>query len=608
MKPNNGYEENSNRINHNHEWYRILLNSLDEGIMIVKFLTGKEEKVYDAYIIDANEAVYQQTGFSRIDIKDKLASEILPVISEVWFSRFNEIASSLITVKFEEYSHAMKRWLEIESIPLDNEKIFGIYVRDITTRKFDEQLLSESEPAAAALNGMAHCRIIVDENGVPYDYTILSINDNYTRILGVPKEKIEGKRVRDVFPGIENFSFNYIAEYGKVALEGKELITEAYFEITNQYLSIYAFSLVPGEFIAVFTDITMAKQTEISYKRQTELLQSILNSIPVMITIYNPGLSHIIVNKEFETTTGWNQEAINRGDPMEMVYPDAEYRKEVAGFMQRGKGWRDFTMTLKDGRKIESSWANIKLPDGRQVGIGIDISERKRAEETLRTSEERYRKLAGNLLEANEEIKKALSEKEFLMKEIHHRVKNNLQIIASLLRLQMDTLENQSLKDVFNQGANRVKTIAMIHEKLYSENLTDVLSVDYIPELVKLIENSYKMENQNVSIDYQITKMNMKIDNAVYLGLLINEILSNSFKHAFSGRESGKITIILRPGNNNKFDFIISDNGKGFPAEVGNKGLGLVLINTLIEQLDGEMEIRSNNGTEYRLSFKENTF
>jgi PAS domain S-box-containing protein len=150
--------------------------------------------------------------------------------------------------------------------------------------------------------------------------------------------------------------------------------------------------------VASFFDITARKNAEEVLKKERELLQIILDSIPVMITIYDPDVQSIIVNKEFEILSGWNQDDIDKGNIMEMVYPDPKYREEVSELMKLAlPEFRDILMTIKDGSKVQSIWANVKLPDGRQVGIGIDITERKKTEEKLREGEERYRILAENL-------------------------------------------------------------------------------------------------------------------------------------------------------------------------------------------------------------------
>jgi PAS domain S-box-containing protein len=150
--------------------------------------------------------------------------------------------------------------------------------------------------------------------------------------------------------------------------------------------------------VTSFFDITDMKKTEETLAKERELLQVILDRIPVMITIYDPQVKSILVNKEFEKLSGWTQEEIDQGNIMEMAYPDPEYRNEVAGFMALAlPEFRDIRMSISDGSQIDTMWANVKIPDGRQVGIGLDIRETKKIEEQLRENELRYRILAENL-------------------------------------------------------------------------------------------------------------------------------------------------------------------------------------------------------------------
>jgi PAS domain S-box-containing protein len=717
------------------EIYQILFNSIDEGFVVTELVYDEEGSVSDLRIIDANPAFEKHSGFSREKFIGKLSSGVLPLRKGL-LSTVNDVLTSGKGKRLRYFSETLRRWFELYIFPLPQDHFTGWLFSDITSRIQEEAEIREKSIRYSALlnatiNGVAHCRVITDENGVPVDYLIIEVNNTYTVITGIRKEDIEGKTAREVFPGIEKFSFDYIGEYGKVALHGTELNFETFFEGTKQWLSIYVYSPLPGEFTAIFTDITKKRLEESIRDQERQLLKVILDSIPVMITIYKPDVTKITVNRELEKLTGWTQEMIDRGNVMEMVYPDPERRKIVTEFMKSGSGWLDVKMTRADGSTFETSWANIKIPDGRQVGIGLDITERKKAEEEIRIKEEilqafferspgilnlfdkdlrylnsdpatptyfnlnrqtiigrsvydlnpsfaeevldkilkkvinsgeamlnievegpipsrnneigwwlvsyfpvslpggndglgvmgidiTYQKMTEEALRKSEEdskrnaeelrkanlvIKKSLAEKEFLMKEIHHRVKNNLQIISSLLRLQMDRFEDEKMKIPFIEGANRIRAISIIHEKLYSENIKIVEASSYVPELVTLIANTYEGSKQGINVEMDVSGVALEIDNAVYIGLLLNEILSNAYKHAFTETGRGKIKVELKQLNESEYELIIADNGRGIPADL-KPGLGTVLIETLVEQLEGKAEIINKKGTEYKIRFR----
>lgn len=143
--------------------------------------------------------------------------------------------------------------------------------------------------------------------------------------------------------------------------------------------------------VAFCLDISDQKAAEKELENERELLRTIFETIPVMLTLYEPSINLLHLNKAFYDVTGWTEEDIRNGDTMELVYPDPQYRKQIADYMQSlAPGFKDILMAGKNGEYIESSWANVRIPDGRQVGIGLDIRERKHAEQALRESEERF--------------------------------------------------------------------------------------------------------------------------------------------------------------------------------------------------------------------------
>jgi PAS domain S-box-containing protein len=247
----------------------------------------------------------------------------------------------------------------------------------------------------------------------------------------------------------------------------------------------------------------------------------------------------------------------------------------------------------KDGTPIPVEYSSFPIFEkGKLKGIVIsftDITERKKY---------------------IDKIEENLSEKEVLLKEIHHRVKNNLQIVSSILNLQSNYITDPKAHEIFEESRNRVKSMALIHEKLYqSDNLSQLKFYDYVKDLSRNLIESYNYSTQEVSVDISIDQILVSTDNAIALGLIINELISNSLKYAFNGapdlKKNKKIHIHLVKVENN-IELAIGDNGIGFPdidfQETDT--LGLQLVNSLVDQLNGKIILNKNNGTEFIITFK----
>lgn len=277
-----------------------------------------------------------------------------------------------------------------------------ITMTDLTEITESTQQLNESRLRYQSLfnnttMAMAHCRIITDDSGVPCDYEIIQINDAYTSISGIKKNDIEGKNASEVFPGIRNFSFDFITRYGKIALEGGEINEEIFDERFRKYISLYAYSPMKGEFTSIFNDITQRKDIEYNLSRERELFEGIFNNIPVMITIYNPEMNSFRINSELKRLLGWSEDDASAGNFMEKVFPDQAMRKEAMDYMQSlERGWKELRPLARDGTEVISTWANIRLASGILIGIGIDIRKSKQDEEILRKNEQRLRSIFGN--------------------------------------------------------------------------------------------------------------------------------------------------------------------------------------------------------------------
>jgi PAS domain S-box-containing protein len=212
--------------------------------------------------------------------------------------------------------------------------------------------------------------------------------------------------------------------------------------------------------------------------------------------------------------------------------------------------------------------------------------------------------------QTEEKLKASLCEKEVLLKEIHHRVKNNLQIISSLVDLQADSLDNPALSGLFQDVRDRVRSMALVHEKLYcSSNLIQVDFVEYVSSLLEYLWRAHDSLTDNIRLTLDLQPLSLTVEMAVPCGLLLNELVVNSLKHAFVDREAGDVTVALHVSPEAIICLSVSDNGVGLPGEGADwqrKGsLGLKLVQMLTKQLRGTVEVVSSSGSgaEFRITF-----
>ena len=213
------------------------------------------------------------------------------------------------------------------------------------------------------------------------------------------------------------------------------------------------------------------------------------------------------------------------------------------------------------------------------------------------------------LKESKQQIQMSLKEKEILLKEIHHRVKNNLQIISSLLNLQSGYVEDQQALASFKESQSRIKSMALIHEKLYqSENSLQINFAEYVQQLVVNLFRVYGVDPATVALKVQVENILLGVDTAIPCGLILNELVSNCLKHAFPPGRSGEVNVSLIrvPDQNNKLALTVQDNGVGFPKHIdfsNSKSLGLQLVNTLAAQLKGDVKLYCNAVTKFNIEF-----
>ena len=213
---------------------------------------------------------------------------------------------------------------------------------------------------------------------------------------------------------------------------------------------------------------------------------------------------------------------------------------------------------------------------------------------------------------ATDRLKSSLNEKKILIKEIHHRVKNNMQIITSLLNLQIQHLDGEEIvaATVLKESQNRVRSMAMIHEKLYlSKDFTHIRFEDYIKRLLSDLLYSYNTNLDQVKLVVDVEDVNLNMETAVPCGLIISELISNSLKYAFPEEKKGQIKVSLQQvPQDPRFILTVADDGVGLPPDLDLKNittLGLELVYNLTQQIDGEIELDCSQGTKFKIRFNE---
>ncbi len=292
---------------------------------------------------------------------------------------------------------------------------------------------------------------------------------------------------------------------------------------------------------------------------------------------------------------------VNKSSIAEQLYVDPEKRTNIINEVLNLHDWPVYEnqYKCKDGKVIT---ANLTIRSVRNSDDSInhiegfveDITERKRSELTIKSS---------------------LEEKSLLLKEIHHRVKNNMQVISSLINYQCNFITDNQYIEMFKESQNRIKTMSLVHEKLYlSTNYSSIDFDSYILSLANNLFTSYAVTPSKTALKIDVSKINLGIDIAIPCGLIINELLSNALKHGFPSDQTGEIRISFKrtqPSDGSKYNYelSVSDNGIGIPKNIDIRNFqsaGLQLVINLSEhQLHGQVELVRDNGTQFKISFEE---
>lgn len=494
----------------------------------------------------------------------------------------------------------------------ENEKI-KIQVTESTNKQLEREISERKEVEKSLMDKTAHLSAIFDNSthliwSVNKEFQVMSYNRNFYDTVrfqhGVsikPGAKIDQLLKKNR----EEYILFWYTKYAE-AFKGKKLEFEK--EDINNDKKVYRKIFINPifnksgevrEISCIANDITDSKIYEQKLLKQSGKLEAIFDSSHHYIwTIDREGkLTSFNKNYYDLITSLYNTKpflgiVLNRG----VLANDKEYT-ELLQF-HYNKSFRGLATSFE----IET-----KDKDNKNVYLEVCLNPIYENDEIVEVSG-----IAHNITDkkyVQQRMELSLKEKEVLLREVHHRVKNNMQVISSILNLQSSYVSDQYALDLLKESQNRIKTMAYIHESLYqNKSFTSVNFSDYVYTLVNNIVQSYTSSTEKIKLELNIEKVALSLDSSIPAGLIINELITNAIKHAFPGTRQGIISFNLRCKNN--FVYLeVKDNGIGFAPGVGfenNHSLGLQLVNTLIEQIEGELNFKSkkNGGTKVLVIFR----
>jgi PAS domain S-box-containing protein len=565
--------------------YRDIFENASEGIF---------QTTPDGRIITANQAMAQMLGY---DSPEDLITSIADIEKQIYVDPDHRAGFQRLLGGFNVISNLecqyyrkdrTKIWVSenVRTVRNANGKTLHYEgtIENITDRKLAEEALRKSEDRYRVLfDNNPVDTITVDRKGKITGYNLARKRSN-TRLPIINSDVM----YKDYAAKHKTDMFEELMECIRSG-ESKEFPEKEY---NDKFLDIKIAPFPEGAIITSI-NVTERKRAEEELRKSESRYRSVFENTGTATVIIDEDRTLSMVNNEFEKLSGYSREEIEgkkkwtdfvvKEDLKKMeeyhrlrrVDPASATRKYEFRFVDRYGAVKDILITV-----------DVIPGTGRSVASCIDISGRKQAEVKLRGS---------------------LHEKEVLLQEIHHRVKNNMQIISSLLNLQSEYVKDKESLEMFNESRNRIFSMASVHEKLYqSGDLTKIDFDSYIKSLSRHLLLTYSVNQSLVRLNVNCSDVYLSIDKAVPCGLIINELISNALKHAFPEESEGEITVDFYPDGDNRVVLVIRDNGAGFPEDIDigdSRTLGLHLVSALVAQLKGTMDIQRSGGTVFKVKF-----
>lgn len=354
--------------------------------------------------------------------------------------------------------------------------------------------------------------------------------------------------------------------------------------------------------ICTFNDISKLKRSEVQLKESAERLVLATRAASIGVWEWNLVTNDLIWDTNMYMISGFEENSLmtysifrNGIHPDDIDFVEENARKAIEEGSEFNTLFRYINNKDKSVHYFQGFGTVQRDELGkplRMIGVDYDVTEQIENEQRLQESEER--------------LLKSLHEKEILIKEIHHRIKNNLQLISSMIFIRMGKMEHGEIRSFLEETRQKIRSIAIIHERLLQSGDINVVDIaDYLGKLILDLQMTYYSQEVAVQIETDIEALDLPLDIAINCGLILNELLTNSFKHAFVGKNQGLVYVNLKR-EKERILFTIGDNGNGLPEVVkpGSGGFGMLMLDVFFKQLGASVQVTRAGGTQYTLSFR----
>ncbi|MEI6676173.1 MAG: PAS domain S-box protein [Verrucomicrobiota bacterium] len=555
-------------------------------------------------ILGANLTFASLLGLPRGELVGRILSKFVfePDV-EIYYRHHRQLLATREPQAYEmrmRHAQGTLLWTRVEATVAEDEQgrpVCRIVLSDVSGRKVKEEALRVSEERFRGLfdhmaEGLAICRMLF-EDGEPRDFIYLSVNHAFETLTGL--HNVVGRKFSEVLPGELESDAQLITIFGRVVQTGRPQKFELFVNTLNMWFSISAYCPEPGCFVAVFDVITERKQTEESLRGNEQRFRSYFDMPLIGVCITSPTTGWLEVNDQLCTMLGYERAELLSTLWPQLTHPDdlaADmdcFNRMLQGEIDQYRLEKRFLHKNGEVIDVDLSVGCVRNSDRTvnfAVALLLDITERKRAATALQS---------------------ALKQRTSLIKEIHHRVKNNLAIMVSLINMQVRRIKHPDALAALADTKSRLYSMASLHDMLYRSGRMDRVEANgYLELLCNHLLQTYGLSAQGIQIKHRSSAaLTLIIDQAVPCGLIINELVSNAMKHAFPNARHGRLKIELLA----TADCVIlrvADNGIGLPDSLKIDqvtSVGLTLVNTLARQLGGTLQIKNKHGTKFEIRF-----